>query len=36
MGNEALAIIKENQGASRKSAVYLREVLQTYGLLKTN
>ncbi|HWR05912.1 3-deoxy-D-manno-octulosonic acid transferase [Sporomusa sp.] len=36
MGNEALTIIKENQGASRKSAVHLKEVLQTYGLLKTN
>ncbi|HWR44326.1 3-deoxy-D-manno-octulosonic acid transferase [Sporomusa sp.] len=36
MGNEALAIIEENQGASRKSALHLKEVLQTNGLLQTN
>ena len=27
MGHAALAIIEENQGASRKSALYLRELL---------
>ncbi len=36
MGDEALAIIKENQGAARKSAVYLKEVLQANGSLQTN
>lgn len=30
MGQEALLIINENQGASHKSALYVKEVLQSY------
>ena len=29
MGQEALAIINENQGASHKSALYVKEILET-------
>ncbi|SMC38720.1 3-deoxy-D-manno-octulosonic acid transferase [Sporomusa malonica] len=36
MGEEALLIINENQGASRKSALHLKEVLQTCGLSQTH
>lgn len=36
MGQAALAIISENQGASRKSALLLKEVLETAGALETS
>jgi 3-deoxy-D-manno-octulosonic-acid transferase len=36
MGQEALAIINENQGASHKSALHLKEILQTSGVSQTH